>query len=706
MRLSNFIIDNLEPILEEWQKFAATLVPAKHKMDQDFLRDHVKRMLETIAADLATPESASKKSEKSKGHRPATKQTAAATHGSDRLLSGFSMDAAVAEYRALRATVTRLWQEAHLGKQTVSTELSDIIRFNEAIDQAITESVTSFSFEKDKQTRVFETILSSSPDLSFTFDLEGRFAYGNKALSDLLQLPLDKLIGKNFIDLEFQNAVELMNTIQHVIKTKEHFSGEMTCKETSGQWGFYEYIYAPVLSKRGKLEAVAGTARNITERKAAEEKIWQKANYDLVTGLPNRSLFQDRLEQEVTRAGRSDASMALLFIDLDHFKEANDQFGHEAGDTLLRLVADRLRSCVRKTDTVARLGGDEFTVILQDLIGAELVELIAEKILRELVKPFQIFNFTVHISASIGIAFSSQEANTPERLMKNADQAMYVAKHGGRNRFSFFLPTQQQSAFDRLRLVADLRVALLQRQFTVFYQPVFNLADGKIASAEALLRWHHPDLGLMLPGQFIEIAETAGLLNEMTEIGNFVFTEAAMRSREWSALLGTPFQISINMSAMQFSAFPSTLNWGTYMQSLGLAVHSISVDIKEAALLNEPRGINDRIVDLHGAGIDLAIEDFGTGNLTIARLKKFAVDTIKIDQSLVHDTTAIGRSQMTTRDIIIQAHKLGWKVIAGGVEKFDQLDWLQEVGCDYAQGYLFAAPVKADEFERLLEQAS
>jgi len=706
MRLSKFITDNLEPILQEWQTFAATLVPAKYKADQDFLRDHVKQMLHTIAADLAIPESPVKKDEKSKGQRPPAKKTAASTHGSDRLTSGFSMDAAIAEYRALRASVTRLWQDAHIGQPPQTTHLDDIIRFNEAIDQAITESVMSYSFDKERQSRVFETILSSSPDLSFTFDLKGRFAYGNKALCSLVGLALDKLIGKNFLDLDVPHGAELLETINHVIKTKEHYSGEMMFKELSGQWGHYEYIYAPVLSKRGKVEAVAGTARNITERKAAEEKNWQKANYDVLTGLPNRRLFQDRLEQDLTRATRIGVPMALLFIDLDHFKQANDQFGHEAGDTLLRLVAERLRSCVRKTDTVARLGGDEFTVLLQDPTGTEHVELVAEKILHELANPFQIFNHAVRISGSIGIALSSREAGTPEQLMKNADQAMYVAKHAGRNRFSCFVPAQVHSEFDRLRLIADLHEALPQHQFTVVYQPVFNLTNGKIASAEALLRWHHPGIGMLLPGQFIDIAESAGLASELMEIGNFVFTEAAMRSREWSALLGSPFQISINMSAMQFSAHANTMNWGTYIKSLGLASNSISVDIKEAALLNAPKAVKDRIVELHEAGIALAVEDVGAGNLSVARLKKFSVDTIKIDPSLVRETSVDHRSQTATGNIIAQGQKLGWKVIAGGVEKIDQLDWLQEAGCDFAQGFLFAAPVQAEEFEKMLHQTA
>lgn len=699
MRLSHFILQNLEPILVEWEKFAATLVPASQRADEAMLRDHVKIMLETIAADLARPESAHSRAEKSKGRRPATK-TAATTHGAERLELGFSLVSAMAEYRALRASVTRLWQAAHIVKPVSKAANEDIIRFNEAIDQAVSESVVSYSTEKEEQTRVFETILSSSPDLSFTFDLEGRFTYANKALTQLLGLPIDKIVGTNFFDLHFSAAAEMQGQIQQVIATKEPFRGDIPYTASGREVEFYDFIFAPVLTRRGKVEAVAGTARNITQRKSTENRNWQKANYDLLTGLPNRRLFGDRLNQSVKHAGRTGAPIALLFIDLDHFKEANDSSGHEAGDILLRLVADRIRSCVRATDTVARLGGDEFTVILQDLIGTEYVEIVAEKILKELATPFQINNNTLHISATIGITLCPQDANSAEQLIKNADQAMYVAKNAGRNRFNFFVPNQEQSVEPSTRLINDLHVALLQQQLEVYYQPILDIATGRIVKAEALLRWNHPELGLMLPGQFTGPAEKAGLMNE---IGNWVFTEAALHSRLWSTLLRAPFQININLSAKQFIDHDYASSWGAYMKGLGLAPHSLSVDIKEEVFLNE--WVNDRIIALHDAGIEVAVDDFGAGYSSIDHLKKFAVDTIKIDQSLVHDMTGDASSQTVSQAIIAMAHKLGIKVIAEGVETIAQRVSLQSADCDYAQGYLFAAPVRAEEFEKLLHPA-
>lgn len=444
MSLSKFIRDNNKTILREWEEFAATLVPSAQKSDLPLLRDHAKQILEAIAADLARPQTVNQKKEKSLGHADEpNKKTAAKEHGIQRLAAGFSLNAAMAEYRALRASVIRLWQAGSINESTPVPNAidEDLIRFNEEIDQAIYESVLSYSAERDLQTRMLDTVLSSSPDLIFIFNLDGAFAYANKAWIELSELSLAQLEGKSFSDLGLPNAADLLQQIQQVIGTKEQYHGEMSYTAPSGQWGFYDCIFMPVLNEDGAVEAVAGTARNITERKAMEDENWRKANYDILTGLPNRQLFRDRLEQDVKHAGRIGEPIALLFIDLDHFKEANDQFGHDTGDVLLRLAAERIRSCVREADTVARLGGDEFTVILHDLKDAEQAEIVAGKIVKEIANSFEVSNEIIHISASVGIAVSSQDDITPEHLIKNADLAMYVAKKAGSNRFISFSPT-------------------------------------------------------------------------------------------------------------------------------------------------------------------------------------------------------------------------------------------------------------------------
>jgi len=448
MRLSTFILANIEIILQEWEDFAATVAPIGHRIDRLTLRDHLKLMLETISLDLATPESEFDEIEKSQGrdNSPESEKTAASTHGRERLAQGFTLNAAMAEYRSLRASVTRLWQKSLDGAPLSFSMIEDLVRFNEAIDQSINESVTSYSFEKEQQMRIFDTILSSLPDVSFTLTLDGRLSYVNKAFIELFAVSASELLGKNFKELGLLNGAELQQQIAFVINTKKQFRGEMSYTGSSGKCGYYDYILVPALDHDGRVEAVAGTAHDITERKKMEDKNWQKANYDQLTGLPNRRLFIDRLEQEVKHAARIGARTALLFIDLDHFKQANDEFGHEAGDQLLRLVSSRLSSCIRNTDTVARLGGDEFTIILQDLTDTKYVEFVAREILTEIESPFQVFEHTVHVSASIGITLFPTDASTCESLLKNADQAMYNAKNAGRNQFSFYSPHWSRNA--------------------------------------------------------------------------------------------------------------------------------------------------------------------------------------------------------------------------------------------------------------------
>jgi diguanylate cyclase (GGDEF)-like protein/PAS domain S-box-containing protein len=442
MSLSHFILDHIDTILAEWMEFATTLAPARYKVDQVVLLDHARHMLEAIAADLALPETALEQARKSKGQAPGAQaphstQTAATQHGMARMQSGFSLVAAVSEYRALRACVTRLWERVPDNHPMPPGSVVDLIRFNEAIDQALGESVTSYYFEKEQQTRVFDAILSSTPDLSFTFDLEGRFTYANKAFLDLVGLPLHALREKNHQGIGFPNATEKDHQVRLVVQSRQHVRGEMRFTRAGGREDVYEYIFVPVLGDDGVVEAIAGTSRNITDRKAEELRNWRQANFDPLTSLPNRCLFRDRLEHEVRHACRFGAPVALLFIDLDKFKDANDQFGHDAGDLLLQYAAARLRSCVRETDTVARLGGDEFTIIVQELGESGHVESVARKILEQMETPFHIKQHAIAISASIGIALAPGDAATPDGLINQADQAMYASKQAGGNRFSF-----------------------------------------------------------------------------------------------------------------------------------------------------------------------------------------------------------------------------------------------------------------------------
>jgi diguanylate cyclase (GGDEF)-like protein/PAS domain S-box-containing protein len=444
----------------------------------------------------------------------------------------------------------------------------------------------------------------------------------------------------------------------------------------------------------GRATRMVGTTIDIS----SEQETLRRANFDSLTSLPNRNLFRDRLEHEVEISRRTGKPLALMFLDLDRFKEVNDLLGHGAGDSLLRECAKRIRSCVRAVDTVARLGGDEFTVILTDLDGRAHVEFIAQKILNVLARPFDLGHERIHVSGSIGITMHPDDGSHPEDLVRNADQAMYVAKNAGRNQFCFFTRSMQEKARHRISMIAELREALPRNQLQVYFQPIVELRTGHISKSEALLRWQHPQKGILPPSEFIGLAEESGLIND---IGNWVFIEAANWSKRWTEQAGKLFQVSINKSPIQFMPQKNAMNWGTHLRNLGIAWNSISVEITENLLFNTTTTTAERLLAMRDSGIQVAIDDFGTGYSSMAYLKKFDVDYLKIDQSFVAGSTADTISRTIAETIIVMAHKLGLQVIAEGIETQEQLDWLKQAGCDYGQGYLFSRPLPPDQFEQL-----
>lgn len=439
VRLAQFILENLDPILEEWAEFAKSM-PVSMAMDSRGLRDHARGILETVAADLQCEQTASEGLEKSKGRGPpGERPTEAERHGQARVEEGFSVNEAMAEFRSLRASVLRLWS-ALAEKQGETAD--DIMRFNEAIDQALTESLFRFSDVKDRQARLFDALLSTSPDLSYIVSPEGRLIYANKAFGAALGRAGADLGGTDFIALLGPFVPAIGEYLTLVIDSNSTYCGELPMTAPGGASATYEYLLMSVLDQDGRCEAVAGTARDITERKASEERVRHSANYDAFTDLPNRSLFRERLELDVKHAARTGLPLALLYIDLDGFKGVNDTLGHGAGDQLLQLVAARINASVRDTDTVARLGGDEFTVILTEVTVPAHIDTLAGKILAALEKPFKLRAAQVSISASIGIALYPSHGATPDEMVRHADAAMYIAKHAGRNRYQFYRPVQ------------------------------------------------------------------------------------------------------------------------------------------------------------------------------------------------------------------------------------------------------------------------
>lgn len=468
------------------------------------------------------------------------------------------------------------------------------------------------------------------------------------------------------------------------------------CKDGTWKWVLTRGM---VISRdaHGRALRMTGTHTDITERKRADALIWQQANFDALTGLPNRTMLRDRLEQGLRQCRREQTRLALLFIDLDHFKEVNDTLGHDQGDALLVEAAKRISRCMRESDTLARMGGDEFTVVMPGLGDAGRMDRFAQDVIAALRAPFQLLGELAYISASIGIALYPDDGQDIDELFKHADQALYVAKGTGRNRFSYFTPQMQQAANLRLRLAHDLRAAITEGQFWLAYQPIVELASGRIHKAEALIRWQHPERGLVSPAQFIPVAESTGLI---VEIGDWVFQEAMRQTARWREHVAPDFQVSINKSPVQFHGGGIGHEaWIAHVRAMGLPGDALVVEITEGLLLDDNPNVKAQLLAFRDAGIGASLDDFGTGYSSLLYLQQHDIDYLKIDQSFVRGLSADSKNLPLCKAIISMAHELGMKVVAEGVETSVQRDLLKGAGCDYAQGYLFSRPLAPDAFE-------
>ena len=462
-----------------------------------------------------------------------------------------------------------------------------------------------------------------------------------------------------------------------------------------------QFWFALLLGTLGSLLILGsgGTVLYFQSIMRSKAQLWKQANFDTLTGLPNRDMLHDRLEQEIKKSDRSGLPLALLLIDLDRFKEVNDTLGHDIGDILLQEAARRIVDCVRGSDTVARLGGDEFTVVLPQLADSIHVAGIAQKIITRLAEPFHLRGEIAHVSASLGITLYPNDASDIDNLLKNADQAMYVAKTNGRSRSSYFTASLQEAAQKRLHLTNDLRAALAENQFKVYYQPIIELSTGRVNKAEALLRWIHPVQGMISPLEFIPLAEETRLI---VDIGKWVFTESLVWCKHWNDVCPGGFQVSVNKSPVEFMDQSDNTNVAMcldYLSAQGMSGGNFVFEITEGLLLNTDTIVTAKLIALRDSGIQVAIDDFGTGYSALSYLKKFDIDYLKIDQSFVRNLELDSDDMVLCEAIIVMAHKLGLKVIAEGVETEQQRDLLISANCDYAQGYLYSRPVPPEEFE-------
>ncbi|HEY6064856.1 MAG TPA: EAL domain-containing protein, partial [Thermoanaerobaculia bacterium] len=446
---------------------------------------------------------------------------------------------------------------------------------------------------------------------------------------------------------------------------------------------------------------IEGTVIDITERKRAEEQVKHLAFHDPLTGLPNRLLFNDRLTMALAQAHRGRQKLATLFLDLDRFKVINDSLGHGVGDELLRRVADRLRVCTREEDTVARLGGDEFIVLVPRIADDEDAEIVARKILTAIRLPFAIEDRDYFLTTSMGVSLYPTDGIDTETLIQNADTAMYRAKEQGRDNYQLYSPAMDTRANERLSLENRLRQALQRDELVLFYQPIVDLSTWRVRGAEALLRWRHPERGLLPPSEFITLAEISGLI---TPIGRWVLETACAQVREWQAMGHPRLTVSVNLSARQFLQSDLVTEVAAALAAAEIEAGCLDLEITESsAMENAERAINT-LWELKRLGVKISLDDFGTGYSSLNYLKRFPIDRVKLDRSFVRDVVKNSEDAAIVRAIIAMAHTLKMTVVAEGVEKQDQLAFLSEHRCDEMQGFLFSPPVPSAQFLALLSR--
>lgn len=429
------------------------------------------------------------------------------------------------------------------------------------------------------------------------------------------------------------------------------------------------------------------------------EQLSHQVYHDSLTRLPNRSLFNDRLTQDLLNAQRRGQPLALLFLDLDRFKVINDTLGHAAGDRLLCMAAERLRRVVRKGDTVARLGGDEFTVLLSTLELPNDAEKVAKKIIRLLQKPFYCDGNELHVTTSVGIAIYPKDGTDSKTLMENADTAMYIAKQHGKNGYRFYNHSMNNASLERLEMETKLRHALEREEFVVHYQPQWNTRTGQIAGVEALVRWHQPEAGLIAPSAFVPLLEDTGLI---VPLGAWVLRDACRQAKAWRKAGSSDLTVAVNCSSKQFTDQRLVRDVQNALQETGLEPNCLTLEISENVFMENREELLDAVHGFSGLGTHLAIDHFGIGYSSLSYLKRFPVDTVKIDKSFTRDIPINPNDAAIVKAIIAMAHNLNIRVVAEGVEEDSPLTFLRRHGCDYVQGYLLGAPLPGDEMGRML----
>lgn len=564
--------------------------------------------------------------------------------------------------------------------------------------------------------RLHRYLVNSSPDIVYLIDRDGRFTYVNDRITLLLGFQRDDLIGRHYRDLVFiediEQAADVFSAREIHDTTPRNVELRFKCKDQDRPPKYFEINTIPIELESNELfeqpigeeqfVGVYGVARDISERKEAERTINFQAYHDLLTRLPNRALFKDRLNLAIAQAKRSGQKMAVMFLDLDRFKLVNDTLGHIYGDELLQLVSQRLQDCLREGDTLARFGGDEFTLLLPQITGQEDATAIARKIIETMREPFVIEGNDIYVTISVGIAMYPHDGATMEALVKNADIAMYHIKGRGKNDYQFFSREMNEASMQRLSLERDMRKGLEQDQFELHFQPQVDVVTGQVVAVEALVRWHHPTLGMIAPTDFIAVAEDTGLI---LPLGEWVIRKACRVLRSWRDAGIMDVRMAINLSAMQIEHKSCVELIKEVMYQNRLSGHDLEMEITENLIMQDMENAIKKLIQLNELGVQIAIDDFGTGYSSLSYLQKLPIHTLKIDRSFVHEIQEGGGDACIVDAVIAMARGLKLNLIAEGVETEHQMEYLRSQGCGEMQGYYFGAPAPEEETVLLLTQS-
>jgi diguanylate cyclase (GGDEF)-like protein/PAS domain S-box-containing protein len=544
-----------------------------------------------------------------------------------------------------------------------------------------------------------QALVQNSSDVTLVVDDNGIINYQSPATERLLGYAHDSLVGRSILSITHADNLHVARSIgRQLARTSgATMSTQLRLRSFSGAWHEFD-VYATNLLDRPAVNGIVMNCHDVTQRAALERQLRELAFHDPLTNLPNRVLFATRLENAVANANRV---TAVLFIDVDNFKLVNDSLGHETGDQLLVAVANRLRTCVRATDTVARFGGDEFTVLLEDLLDPDDATRTAERVGAALRAPVIVNGYEVFVSASVGVALSTPLRTQPDRLLRDADLALYRAKNAGKSCYAVFEPSMEHNVRERLELETGLRQALERDELYVVYQPVLDLESGRFIEVEALLRWQHPQRGSLSPALFIPLAEETGLI---VSIGQWVLETACRQVRAWQ--IGHPeyagLSVAVNLSARQFQHPGLANDIRKALADADLDPQCLRLEITESILMHDANAAVQTLRALKELGVRIAIDDFGTGYSSLAYLKQFPVDTLKIDRSFVDGLGWDPQDEAIVRSVVALAKELSLKVTGEGIETAAQQASLRAIGCDRGQGFLYAVPLNVDALGALL----